>query len=76
LARALTAFALAAALATVSWFRLEQRGVPRGAVLAVIGLAVLPTLAVALGRRRAVVAGVLVLATIFAAGVAWEVSPL
>jgi transglutaminase-like putative cysteine protease len=76
LARALTAFALAAALATVSWFRLEQRGMPRGAVLAVIGLALLPTLAVALGRRRAVVAGVLVLATIFAAGVAWEVSPL
>ncbi len=76
MARALTAFALAAALTTVSWFRLEQRGVPRGAVLAVIGLALLPTLAVALGRRRAVVAGVLVLAAIFAAGVAWEVSPL
>jgi transglutaminase-like putative cysteine protease len=76
LARALTAFALAAALATVSWFRLEQRDVPRGAVLAVIGIALLPTLAVALGRRRAVVAGVLVLATIFAAGVAWDVSPL
>ena len=76
MARALTAFVLAAVLTTVSWFRLEQRDVPRGAVLAVIGIALLPTLAVALGRRRAVVAGVLLLATIFAAGVAWEVSPL
>jgi transglutaminase-like putative cysteine protease len=76
LARALTAFVLAATLATVSWFRLEQRDVPRGAVLAVIGIALLPTLAMAMGRRRAVVGGVLVLATIFAAGVAWDVSPL
>jgi transglutaminase-like putative cysteine protease len=76
LARALTAFVLAATLATVSWFRLEQRDVPLGAVLAVIGIALLPTLAMALGRRRAVVGGVLVLATIFAAGVAWDVSPL
>lgn len=76
MARALTAFALAAALATVSWFRLEQRDVSQGAVLAVIVIALLPTLAVALGRRRAVVAGVLVLATIFAAGIAWDVSPL
>ena len=76
MARALTAFVLASALATVSWFRLEQRDVPLGAVLAVIGIALLPTLAMALGRRRAAVAGVLVLATIFAAGVAWQVSPL
>jgi hypothetical protein len=76
LARALTAFVLAAVLTTVSWFRLEQRDVPWGAVLAVIGIALLPTLAVALGRRRAVVAGALLLATIFAAGIAWEVSPL
>ncbi len=76
MARALTAFGLAAVLTTVSWFRLEQRDVPRGAVLVVIGIALLPVLAVALGRRRSVVAAVLVLATIFAAGVAWEVSPL
>lgn len=76
MARALTAFVLAATLATVSWFRLEQRDVPLGAVLAVIGIALVPTLAVALGRRRAVVAGILVLAAIFAAGVAWKVSPL
>ena len=76
MARALTAFGLAAALATVSWFRLEQRDVPWGAVLAVIGIALLPALAIALGRRRAVVGGVLVVATIFAAGVAWDVSPL
>ena len=76
MARTLIAFALAAALATVSWFRLEQRGLPLGAVLAAIGIALLPMLALALGRRRTVVAGILVLATIFAAGVAWEVSPL
>ncbi len=76
MARVLAAFTLAAVLVTVSWFRLEQRDVPLAVVLAVIGIALLPTLAVALGRRRAEVAGVLVLAAIFAAGVAWEVSPL
>ncbi|HYM64696.1 MAG TPA: DUF3488 and transglutaminase-like domain-containing protein [Gaiellaceae bacterium] len=76
MARALTAFSLAAALAAVSWFRLEQRDVPLSALLGVIGIALLPTIAIALGRRRTVVAGILVLATIFAAGVAWGVSPL
>jgi transglutaminase-like putative cysteine protease len=76
LARALIAFVLAAALAVVSWFRLEQRDVPLGAVLVMIAIALLPTIAVALGRRRLAVAGVLLVATIFAAGVAWGISPL
>ncbi len=72
--RTLLGFAVAAAVVAPAWFRLELGRPPLGEALAVVALALLPTLAVALGRRRAVAVAVTVAATLVAWSVAFQVS--
>jgi protein-glutamine gamma-glutamyltransferase len=69
--RTLLAFALAAAVIAPAWGRLESGGAP---VVVMVGLALLPTLAVALARRRAVVALTMAASTLVAFSVAFDLS--
>jgi protein-glutamine gamma-glutamyltransferase len=72
--RTLLGFALVAAVIAPAWFRLETAGLPLGPVLVMVALALLPTLAVALGRRPAVVAVVAAASTLVAFSAAFELS--
>lgn len=62
-----------AALVTGSWLRLEELSVSWRDWVPMLLLALLPILAVALGRSRLVVAGVLAASTILAARAAFEI---
>ncbi|HWM13288.1 MAG TPA: transglutaminaseTgpA domain-containing protein [Gaiellaceae bacterium] len=64
---------LVAALVAGSWLRLEQLSVSWRDWLPMLLLALLPILAVGLGRSRLVVAGVLAASTLLAARVAFEI---
>lgn len=74
--RPFLAYAATGVLLTLAWFRLEGRGVSVREVVGLLLVGLVPTAAVALGRRRAVVAGLLALAILVAAGIAVGVSPL
>jgi transglutaminase-like putative cysteine protease len=74
--RPLLAYGVAGALTTIAWSRLEEGGATLADVAIVLAVGLVPVLALAYGARRLVVAGTAVLATIVAAGVAFEVSPL
>jgi hypothetical protein len=64
LARALVLYVLVSLLVASAWLRLENAGVPVRAVAAMIALGLLPTVAVAVGRRSsaAAIGGVSLLA--------------
>ena len=74
MSRTLLAFALAAAVVAPAWLRLERGGVP-GEAFAMVALALVPTLAVALGRGRAGAAVALLGSSLVAASVAFGLSP-
>ena len=74
MARTLAAFALVAALVAPTWLRLEAGPLPVLELVLMAALALVPALVVALGRRRAVVAGAAVASTLVAASAAFEVS--
>ena len=73
MARRAVLVALVAALVAGSWLRLEQLSVSWRDWLPMLLLALLPILAVALGRSRLVVAGVLAASTLLAARAAFEI---
>ncbi|HEX2110948.1 MAG TPA: transglutaminaseTgpA domain-containing protein [Gaiellaceae bacterium] len=72
--RTLAAFVLVSALVAPIWLSLEEDGFPLGGVASMVALAFLPTLAVHLRRRPAVIAATLVLATLGAGGAAFDLA--
>jgi transglutaminase-like putative cysteine protease len=74
--RSLLAYAVAGALLTIAWARLDAGNLPLDDVALVLAFGLAPTLAVALGLRRLAVAGTLAVATVIALGVAFGTSPL
>ncbi len=74
--RALLAYAVAGALTSIAWSRLQLGGASVRDVAAVLAAGLVPMLALAFARRRLVVVAASVLAATLAAGVAFGVSPL
>jgi transglutaminase-like putative cysteine protease len=66
LARTALLFALSGALIATAWLRLEKDAASLGDVLLMLALAFVPTVAVAVGARRFVVAGLAVAVTVAA----------
>jgi protein-glutamine gamma-glutamyltransferase len=66
LARTALLFALSGALIATAWLRLEKDAASLGDVLLMLALAFVPTVAVAVGARRLVVAGLAVAVTVAA----------
>jgi transglutaminase-like putative cysteine protease len=73
LGRSLALIAMATALLAVAWLELEREREGLGDVVAVIGLAIAPALALLFLRRRLVALVVFVLAFLTAASVAFEI---
>ena len=71
--KTLAIFGLAALLIAPAWLRLEQGPWEEGDPLLVVALALVPTIAVALGRRRLVVGLAAAVSGVVAAGVAFGV---
>jgi protein-glutamine gamma-glutamyltransferase len=74
--RPILAYVVAGVLTTVAWSRLQLGGVQALDVTIVLAVGLAPALAVAAGARRLVVAASVVVATLVAATVAFDVSPL
>jgi transglutaminase-like putative cysteine protease len=73
LARTFLLLVLTGVLVTSAWTRLEDPSVSWNEIAPMAALALLPVLAVALGRSRLVIAAVLGLTTLLAASVAFEI---
>jgi protein-glutamine gamma-glutamyltransferase len=74
--RPLLAYGVAGALTTIAWSRLQGGGADLVEVAIVLAVGLVPILALVVGARRLVVGAAAVLATIVAAAVAFEISPL
>jgi protein-glutamine gamma-glutamyltransferase len=75
LIRPLLAYGVAGALLTLAWSRLELGGAALGDVTVLLGVGLVPLVAVVLGARRLATAGLLLLTAIVGAGIAFGVSP-
>ena len=72
--RALVAFAVAAAVIAPAWLQLEQGAFPLADVVTMLALALVPTVAVAMGVSRLRAAAAILASALLAASAAFEVS--